>query len=106
MISSKDGISEIEVDNETIRVNTNKNAFDYSKFDGNIEVKYIDALDAYYYYDEESNTYYYYGDMDDMKEQGYIDNENKTAPSSIQAKDSEDVNNLEENMEENDASGK
>ena len=41
-----------------------------------------------------------------MKEQGYIDNENKTAPSSIQAKDSEDVNNLEENVEENDASGK
>lgn len=106
VISSKDGISEIEVDNETIRVNTNKNAFDYSKFDGNIEVKYIDALDAYYYYDEESNTYYYYGDMDDMKEQGYIDDEKKTAPSSIQAKDSENVNNLEENVEENDASGK
>lgn len=103
VVSSKDGISEIEIDNETVRVNNNKNAFDFSKLGNNVEVQYLDAMDAYYYYDKDSDTYYYYGNVEEMKEQGYIESddsgEEKPAPSSIEAHDSEDANNAAQKEE-------
>lgn len=106
-VTSDSGIKEIQLDNKTVRVNTDKNAFDYSKVGDSIDVQYIDELEAYYYYDENEDMYYYYGTVEDMQKQGYIDSDGNASdgnvdntqvrPSSINVHGSEDINNMEVN---------